>query len=97
MEAEEPVDLQDRGLKVNESLDHGLHVNQVGSEEDPEQDPADRDRQEEKEGKIISQDGNVKSFLGDQPPGEQNRQGDGNEIPGIKPSVWIPSTHPGSG
>ncbi len=84
MQAEEPVDRQHDRLKMNQAQDHGLHVHQVGPEKEPEEHPGDGDRKDKKKSEVIPQDGDVKVPLGDQAAGQQDRQGNGNQVPGVE-------------
>ncbi len=84
MQAKEPVNLGDHGLKMNQAQGVSLHLHQVGPEKDPEKGSAEGDRQEEKQGKIISQDRDVQHFLIRQPAGEKKREGNGNQVAGVE-------------
>ena len=84
MQAEEPVDLRNHGLEMNETQDHSLHIHQVGPEKNAEQDSTDCNRRGEGGGRNNLPGSRRREFSPYQPAGQQNRQGDGNQIPGIE-------------
>lgn len=59
------------GLKVYQAYDQSFDVNDISPEKNLQENSTNRYSQEEKKSKIISQDGDIKSPVDEQPAGEQ--------------------------
>ena len=93
VQTEKPRQIVNPGLQVNQAQDDVFHVHQIGPEKNFHENPADRDPQQEKEGEIIAQDGNVKVPLQHETAGEEKSQRERNQIPGVKPE-GLDAFHP---
>jgi hypothetical protein len=59
MDGKEPVCLGKKGLKMNQAKDQSFYINEISSEKNLQQNSTECGREEEEEGKVISQDGDV--------------------------------------
>jgi hypothetical protein len=90
VESEDPVDAWNPGMKMDEAEHKGLHIDDIGPEEKLKQNSADRDRQEEKEGEVVSKDRDEKDPFMDESSNKEESQGNGNEVARIEPDRLDP-------
>ena len=69
---------------MDEPIDQGFHIDQIGSEKKLEQDSAERSGKEKEEGEIVAEDGDVKGSFREQSPRKQKDDRSRNKIPRIK-------------
>ena len=51
------------GLKMNQSKDHVLHIDHIGSEKKLQQDAAHGNGQKQQEGKVVPQNGDIENSI----------------------------------
>ncbi len=65
----------DPRLEMNQSKNHVLHIDHIGSEKNLQQDPAHRNGQEQEKRKVVPQNGDIENSIQKQAASEQKSNG----------------------